>query len=189
MVEAGAERSGQEPTWTRGSHRTALPARYLLTIIGGRGSGGAAPALHRLLPSASLGFPRSRAVPHLLEVAAVTTTSGQKVCIHPHDPADEERQRRCCARRRCAAARPRRPPSPVAAAATTMDWASIILPITPPVELAEAIRDRIESELRRRDFLKIAEEDVARGVGAGQVPRRASPAACRRSGTGAARCA
>ncbi len=32
------------------------------------------------------------------------------------------------------------PPSPVAAAATTMDWASIIFPITPPVEFAEAIR-------------------------------------------------
>ena len=32
------------------------------------------------------------------------------------------------------------PPSPVAAAATTIDCASIILPITPPVELAEAMR-------------------------------------------------
>ena len=32
------------------------------------------------------------------------------------------------------------PPSPVAAAATTIDCASIILPITPPVEFAAAIR-------------------------------------------------
>ena len=35
---------------------------------------------------------------------------------------------------------PSLPPSPVAAAATTIDCASIILPITPPVVLADAIR-------------------------------------------------
>ena len=45
---------------------------------------------------------------------------------------------------------PSRPPSPVAAAATTIDWASIILPITPPVVLAAAIRIGFEPELRAR---------------------------------------
>ena len=76
---------------------------------------------------------------------------------------------RGCARAQREAVSPSRPPSPVAAAATTMDWASIILPITPPVELAEAIRTGIETKLDGGDLLKVAEEDVARGVRAGQA--------------------
>ena len=69
----------------------------------------------------------------------------------------------------------------VAAVATQMLWASIILPMTPPVLLAVQISTWAWSsvevgansaacvvDLRRGDLLQAAEQGVAAGVGAGQ---------------------
>src|SRR3954452_24737051 len=64
---------------------------------------------------------------------------------------------------------PSLPPSPVAAAATTIDWASIILPITPPVVLAEAIRISLSPSFRAVIFWRLPKStllDVSEPVSA-----------------------
>ena len=60
--------------------------------------------------------------------------------VNPDDQPDDQGQREAVPEHSAEQFTFSPPPSPVAAAATTMDWASIIFPITPPVEFAEAIR-------------------------------------------------
>ena len=62
----------------------------------------------------------------------------------------------------------------VAVEATTIDCASIILPITPPDELAAAIRIGDRPSCSRGDLLQIAEQDVRSGIRSRQ--RDAQPA-------------
>ena len=52
----------------------------------------------------------------------------------------------------------------VATAATTMLWASIILPITPPVLFEADDQHRVEVQLLGRDPLQAAEQRVGRSV-------------------------
>ena len=49
-----------------------------------------------------------------------------------------------------------------------MLWASIILPITPPVLFEADDQDGVQPQLLGRDALQAAEQRVGRGVGAGQ---------------------
>ena len=56
----------------------------------------------------------------------------------------------------------------VATLATTMLWASIILPMTPPVLFAAAISTGLRPSCFGRHLLQVAEERVRAGVGAGQ---------------------
>ena len=56
----------------------------------------------------------------------------------------------------------------VAAAATAMLDRLIILPITPPAELADAISTGLKPELGSSDHLQIAEQRVGGSIGAGE---------------------
>src|SRR5262249_49790666 len=79
---------------------------------------------------------------HHAVAGGVTTTgmawSSSKAEIETISPTSRASTRLC--HKTVRRSSPSWPPSPVAAAATTIDWASIILPMTPPVVLADAMR-------------------------------------------------
>ena len=92
--------------------------------------------------------------------------------------ADQARPARGCARRRSGGCGPSPPDCSVATAATTMLWASIILPITPPVLLLATISTGLRPNCSAVIRCRLPNRALARGVGAGQ--RHAQPAEQRR---------